>query len=241
MIDSPFSGLFSYTFAILQCSVCRLKSKPNFEILQSMTFDVLVPPGREVGWIMNTACSRSQLWPGVRLKYQTFPREVIFHLRLHGASFCQKQVAEAAMRRERKEEEKRRGNCEVTEHQRQNSRDQQNEDHLVVVVSGGKEKEEAANPTQTAPSADSVEQFDKINPPETTDINLVKDKPANGNSQVDIVCTEAASAKEKSENSEKVTHKSKMENKDMSVGQSLAPGLASILKNFLQKKVNNKK
>ena len=190
---------------------------------------------------MNTACSRSQLWPGVRLKYQTFPREVIFHLRLHGASFCQKQVAEAAMRRERKEEEKRRGNCEVTEHQRQNSRDQQNEDHLMVVVSGGKEKEEAANPTQTASSADSVEQFDKINPPETTDINLVKDKPANGNSQVDIVCTEAASAKEKSENSEKVTHKSKMENKDMSVGQSLAPGLASILKNFLQKKVNNKK
>ena len=142
------------------------------------------------------------------------------------------------MRRERKDEEKRRGNCEVTEHQRQNSRDQQNEDHLVVVVSGGKEKEEAANPTQTAPSADSVEQFDKINPPETTDINLVKDKAANGKN---IVCTEAASAKEKSENSEKETRKSKMENKDMSVGQSLAPGLASILKNFLQKKVNNKK
>ena len=109
------------------------------------------------------------------------------------------------MRRERKEEEKRRGNSEVTEHQRQNSRDQQIEDHLVVVVSGGKEKEEAANPTQTAPSADSVEHFDKNNPPETTDINLVKDKPANGNSQVDIVCTEAASAKEKSENSEKET------------------------------------
>ena len=198
---------------------------------------------------MNTVCSRSQLWPGVTLKYHTLPREVISHLRLHGASFCQKQVAEAAMRRERKEEEKRRGNSEVTEHQRQNSRDQQNE-----VVSGGKEKEEAANPTQTAPSADSVEQFDKkeeaaelinpqqlINPPETTNIDLVKDKAANGNSQVDIVCTEVASTKEKSENSEKETHKSKMENKDMSVGQSLAPGLASILKKFLQKKVNNKK
>ena len=158
------------------------------------------------------------------------------------------------MRRERKEEEKRRGNSEVTEHQRQNSRDQQNEDHLVVVVSGEKEKEEAANPTQTAPSADSVEQFDKkeeaaelikpqqpINPPETTNINLVKDKDANDNSQVDIVCTEVASTKEKSENSEKETHKSKMENKDMSVGKRLAPGLASILKKFLQKKVNNKK
>ena len=155
------------------------------------------------------------------------------------------------MRRERKEEEKRRGNSEVTEHQRQNSRDQQND---VVVVSGGKEKEEAANPTQTAPSADSVEQFDKkeeaaelikpqqpINPPETTNINLVKDKDANDNSQVDIVCTEVASTKEKSENSEKETHKSKMENKDMSVGKRLAPGLASILKKFLQKKVNNKK
>ena len=160
-------------------------------------------------------------------------------------------MAEAATRRERKEEEKRRGNSEITEHQRQNSRDQQND---VVVVSGGKEKEEAANPTQTAPSADSVEQFDKkeeaaelikpqqpINPPETTNINLVKDKDANDNSQVDIVCTEVASTKEKSENSEKETHKSKMENKDMSVGQSLAPDLASILKNFLQKKVNNKK
>ena len=155
------------------------------------------------------------------------------------------------MRRERKEEEKRRGNSEVTEHQRQNSRDQQND---VVIVSGGKEKEEAANPTQTAASADSVEQFDKkeeaaelinpqqpINPPETTNIDLVKDKAANDNSQVDIVCTEVASTKEKSENSEKETHKSKMENKDMSVGQSLAPDLASILKNFLQKKVNNKK
>ena len=160
-------------------------------------------------------------------------------------------MAEAATRRERKEEEKRRGNSEITEHQRQNSRDQQND---VVVVSGGKEKEEAANPTQTAASADSVEQFDKkeeaaelinpqqpINPPETTNINLVKDKAANDNSQVDIVCTEVASTKEKSENSEKETHKSKMENKDMSVGQSLAPDLASILKNFLQKKVNNKK
>ena len=199
---------------------------------------------------MNTVCSRSQLWPGVTLKYHTLPREVISHLRLHGASFCQKQVAEAATSRERKEEEKRRGNSEITEHQRQNSRDQQND---VVVVSGGKEKEEAANPTQTAPSADSVEQFDKkeeaaelinpqqpINPPETTNIDLVKDKAAN-NSQVDIVCTEEASTKEKSENSEKETHKSKMENKDMSVGQSLAPGLASILKKFLQKKVNNKK
>ena len=155
------------------------------------------------------------------------------------------------MRRERKEEEKRRGNSEVTEHQRQNSRDQQND---VVIVSGGKEKEEAANPTQTAASADSVEQFDKkeeaaelinpqqpINPPETTNIDLVKDKAANDNSQVDIVCTKVASTKEKSENSEKETHKSKMENKDMSVGQSLAPDLASILKNFLQKKVNNKK
>ena len=124
----------------------------------------------------------------------------------------------------------------------------------MVVVSGGKEKEEAANPTQTAASADSVEQFDKkeeeaelinpqqlINPPETTNIDLVKDKAANGNSQVDIVCTEVASTKEKSENSEKETHKSKMENKDMSVGKRLAPGLASILKKFLQKKVNNKK
>ena len=150
-------------------------------------------------------------------------------------------MAEAATSRERKEEEKRRGISEVTEHQRQNSRDQQNEDHLVVVVSGGKEMEEAANPTQTAPSADSVEQFDKINPPETTNINLVKDKDANDNSQVDIVCTKVASTKEKSENSEKETHKSKMENKDMSVGKRLAPGLASILKKFLQKKVNNKK
>ena len=110
-----------------------------------------------------------------------------------------------------------------------------------MVVSGGKEMEEAANPTQTAPSADSVEQFDKINPPETTNINLVKDKDANDNSQVDIVCTKVASTKEKSENSEKETHKSKMENKDMSVGKRLAPGLASILKKFLQKKVNNKK
>ena len=158
------------------------------------------------------------------------------------------------MRRERKEEEKRRGNSEVTEHQRQNSRDQQNEDHLVAIVSGGEEKEEAANPMQTGPSADSVEHFDKkeeaaelinpqqpINPPETTNIDLVKDKAANDNSQVDIVCTEVASTKEKSENSEKETHKSKMENKDMSVGKRLAPGLASILKKFLQKKVNNKK